>query len=283
MVRRGGLALALLLPLSWQGAHAEGIFAGIDGKNASLQYRVADPAHGLEARLRFPAEALVGLIGYERETGEHGLLRFSFLHRIASGAPVGDDTDWQEGEVTVYSESQTRLKRYLSANAAYLHHLDEGLAVGTELFYEAWKLSWHDTRQSSYDDGSYDEVGGETVRFTQELGGARLYFQLEKHWSAWKWRVNAGLEIDRHASRDEHLKRGFYTTGEDWLLGSCLAVEAVLYEDASSSLQLGTSYRRVKGVGEMAFHYDFGLHYMTLPATYTTRVTTASLGYTYRF
>ena len=283
MARHGGLAAAVLLLCTWHGALAEGVFVAIGGSSALLQYRVADPDHGLEARLRFPAEAAVGSIGYEREAGENGVLRLTFSHRIASGTPVGSDTDWHAGAVTVYSESRTRLKRYLAANAAYLHSVREGLGVGMELFYEGWKLSWHDTQQRNYDDGITDEISGETVRFTQELGGTRLYLHLEKRLPAWRWSAKAGVEIDRHRSRDDHLLRGFYSVGNDWLIGSCLAFEAVLYEDGASSLQLGAAYRRVKGVGDMAFYYDFGRRYMTLPATYTTRVGTASLRYTYRF
>jgi hypothetical protein len=275
-----GLPALLLVPAV---TLAEGVFFELGGLKASLKYRVADPDHGLEARLRFPAEAAVGQLGYERDIGRRGLLRVSLSHRIASGSPAGDDTDRQEGEITVYSQSQTRLKRYLAANATYLHGLDEGLAVGAELFYEGWKTSWHDTKQHNYDDGSYDELGGETVQFTQELGGTRLYLQLQKQLPGWRWSVDAGLEIDRHRTRDNHLLRGFYTIGEDWLIGSCLAFDAVFFEDAASSLQVGAAYRHVSGSGDMAFFYDFGPHYMTLPATYTTRVTTASLRYTYRF
>ncbi|UFS62414.1 hypothetical protein LOH54_12295 [Sulfurimonas sp. HSL-3221] len=271
-----GMILAVA-PLS-----GDGLFAGIKAVNATLSYRVKDSALGLEARLRFPATAAVGELGYALELPA-GVLRFSFASAFASQKRTGDDTDWKDGNRTVFSQSDTTLDGCYAFHADFLHPVSSNFAVGIDVFYEQWRLSWSHTRQIDYTDGTQTVLSGTTVRFTQHSGGVNLYGVFDATLFTLPWRFRGGISLARQYNRDDHLQRGFYTLSEGWMKGVLLGADAVLFRHAASMVKAGISYRRSEGDADMHYYYDYGPHYMTLPATFTTEVTEASLMYQYAF
>ncbi|WP_345988261.1 hypothetical protein WCX18_12290 [Sulfurimonas sp. HSL1-2] len=265
------------IPLS-----GDGLFAGIKGFNATLSYRVADPAQGLEARLRFPATAAVGELGYTFDTPA-GVLRFSFASAFTSLTRTGDDTDWEGGNKTVYSESDTALDSYYAFHVDCLYPVTPDFALGTDFFYEQWQLGWSQTRQTDYTDGTKIDIGGKTVNFSQQSGGVSLYSRYEAQLFALPWTFRGGVLLSRQHSRDEHLLRGFYTLSDGWMTGISVGADALLFRHSGSEISAGISYRRLEGDTDMHFYYDYGPHYRTLPATFTTEITEAGLSYRYAF
>ncbi|WP_345970050.1 hypothetical protein WCX72_12395 [Sulfurimonas sp. HSL1-6] len=260
----------------------DGLFVGIKGANATLSYRVKEPAQGLEAQLRFPATAEVGELGYALEMPV-GQLSFSCASAFASQKRTGDDTDWRDGNKTVYSESDTSLDSYYVFHIDFRHPVTPGFSLGMDFFYEQWRLGWSHTRQIDYTDGTQTVLSGTTVRFTQDAGGVNLYGVLDATLFALPWQFHGGVLLSRQHSEDEHLARGFYTVSDGWMTGVSLGADAVLYRQAGSEIIAGISYRRSEGDADMHYYYDYGPHYMTLPATFTTEVTEASLMYQYAF
>jgi len=265
------------IPLS-----GDGLFAGIKGLNATLSYRVKDAAQGLEARLRFPTTAAVGELGYALDTPA-GVLRFSFASVFTSQTPTGDDTDWKDGNKTVYSKSDTTLDGYYAFHVDFCHPMTPNFALGTDFFYEQWQLGWSHTRQTDYTDGSETYFGSDTVDFTQQSGGVSLYGVYEATLLTLPWTFRGGVLLSRQHSRDEHLLRGFYTLSDGWMTGFSLGADAVLFRQAGSEISAGISYRRLEGDTDMHYYYDYGPHYRTLPATFTMEITEAGLSYRYAF
>ncbi|WP_345972599.1 hypothetical protein [Sulfurimonas diazotrophicus] len=260
----------------------DGLFAGLEGVNALLSYRVKDSAQGLEARLRFPATAAVGVLGYEYRV-EVGTLRFTVASAFASKKRTGDDTDWTDGNRTVFSQSDTTLDGYYALHADFLHSVSLNFAMGIDVFYEQWRLGWSHTRQTDYTDGTRTVLSGTSVRFTQHSGGVNLYGVFDATLFALSWRFRGGMSLARQYSRDDHLQRGFYTLSEGWMKGVLLGADVLLLRHAGSEVTAGFSYRRSEGDADMHYYYDYGPHYMTLPATFTTEITEASLMYQYAF
>lgn len=271
-----------LLPLLWGEVTADTLTVGAKWLDASLKYNVKDTSRHLEAELVFPANALVSTIGYEHPLSV-GFIRMSAQHSLVSKDATGTDNDWLEGERTVYSESVTTLDRFYSLNLAYtLPFLEHG-TTGIELFHEYWKLTWSDTRQQSYYNNRYDEFSGSTVRFTQQLDGARVRLGYEDTLLGIPWEASGGVEAAWQESKDEHLLRSFYTLSKDWMVGYFLAVRIELWQAGSSSLTLKTDYRKIEGDADMEFQHESGGKYMTLPVTFDKTEKSLGIHYAYRF
>jgi hypothetical protein len=271
-----------LFPLLGGNSYADTLTVEAKCLDAALQYNVKDTARSLEAELVFPAEALVGAIGYDYPLSV-GSVSVLVQHSLVSKNATGTDSDWQNGEMTVYSESVTTLNRFYSLNLAYtLPFLEHGSA-GIELFHEYWKLTWSDTEQQSYYNDSYDEFSGSTVRYTQQLDGTRVHLSYEDTLHNIPWEASAGMEIAWHESKDEHLLRSFYTLSNDWMFGYFLALRIEIWHAATSSLSLKTLYKRIEGDADMAFYHESGGKFMTLPATFQTTEKSLGLQYFFRF
>ena len=260
----------------------DGLFVGIKGLNSTFSYRVEDPAQGLEARLRFPATAAVGELGYALDTPA-GVLLFSFASAFTSQTRTGDDTDWKDGNKTVYSESDTALDGYYTFHIDFRHPVTPDFALGTDFFYEQWQLGWSHTRQTDYTDGTETYFGSDTVDFTQQSGGVSLYGVYEATLLTLPWTFRGGVLLSRQHTRDEHLLRGFYTLSDGWMTGVSLGADALLFRHSGSEISAGISYRRLEGDTDMHYYYDYGPHYRTLPAAFTTEITEAGLSYRYAF
>ncbi|WP_345985423.1 hypothetical protein WCX49_12610 [Sulfurimonas sp. HSL-1656] len=276
---RRTIASVILAAVSLSG---DGLFVGIKGLNATLSYRVKDPAQRLEARLRFPATAAVWELGYALDTPA-GVLRFSFASAFTSQIRNGNDTDWKDGNKTVYSESDTALESYYAFHVDFRHQVTPNFALGTDFFYDQWQLGWSQTRQTDYTDGTETYFVGDTVDFTQQSGVAGLYGEYEATLFTLPWTFRGAILLSRQHSRDEHLLRGFYTLSDGWMTGISLGAGAVLFRHAGSEISAGISYRRLEGDTDMHYYYDYGPHYRTLPASFTTEITETVLTYRYTF
>lgn len=271
-----------LIPLLWGNGYTDTLTVEAKWLDAALQYNVKDISRHLEAELVFPAETLVGAIGYEYPLSV-GSVSILAQHSLVSKNATGTDSDWQNGEMTVYSESVTTLNQFYSLNLFYtLPFLEHGSA-GIELFHEYWKLTWSDTEQQSYYNDTYDEFSGSTVRYTQQLDGTRVHLGYEDTVLDIPWEASAGMEIAWHESKDEHLLRSFYTLSKDWMFGYFLALRIEIWQAASSSLSLKTLYKHIEGDADMAFYHESGGKYMTLPAAFQTTEKSLGLQYFYRF
>lgn len=271
-----------LIPLLGGNGYADTLTVEARWLDAVLQYNVKDTSRHLEAELVFPAETLVGVIGYEHPLSV-GSVSFLAQHSLVSKNATGTDSDWQNGEMTVYSESVTTLNRFYSLNLFYtLPFLEHGSA-GIELFHEYWKLTWSDTEQQSYYNGTYDEFSGSTVRYTQQLDGTRVHLGYKNTLHSIPWEASAGIEIAWHESKDEHLLRSFYTLSNDWMFGYFLALRIEIWHADSSAIALKTLYKRIEGDADMAFYHESGGKYMTLPAAFQTTEKSLGLQYFYRF
>jgi len=269
--------MAAAVPLA-----GDGFFAGIKGVNAMSSYSVRDDAQGLEARLRFPAAAAVGVLGYAYET-EAGALRLAFASAFASEKRTGDDTDRKDGNRTVSSESETTLEGYWAFGAEYRHRITSHFALGAGLFYEEWRLDWSHTREVDYTSGTRTDISGKTVRFTRQSGGLSLYGAYEATLFTFPWRFRGGILLARQYTKDEHLERGFYTLSEGWMKGVSVGADVLLFRYGGATVEAGVSYRRSEGDADMRYYYDYGPHYKTLPAVFTSEITEAMLTYRYPF
>ncbi|MEA3373944.1 MAG: hypothetical protein U9Q62_09690 [Campylobacterota bacterium] len=274
--------LLLLIPLLGGVGLADTYSVSTKWLESTLKYNVKDPNRQLEAELEFPAEAVAIALGYTHDF-QVGSLSFSVEHSIYSNDRTGKDTDWHQGETTVYSESNTELDKYFNLGVAYDYPLLDSTAIGIELFHEEWKMTWSDTKQTSYYNNQYVEVSGSTVTYQQKLDGVRFYLGYENDFSGIPWRLSAGYDIAYIDSKDQHLLRSFYTSSQDWIDGYHVDLTIELFHYNSSLITMGGSYRKVEGDADMDFHHDNGEKYMTLPANYETIVKTFEFQYSYRF
>ena len=272
----------LLIPLVGGIALADSYSIGAKWLDSTLKYNVKDPDRKLEAELEFPAKTLAVVLGYKYDM-QVGSLSFSAEHSIFSDDQKGKDTDWYEGEKTVYSESSTELDKYYRLMIAYDYPLLESTNIGLELFHEKWEMTWSDTKQTNYYNNRYTEISGSSVKYQQELDGARIYLGYKNDLFTIPCYVSAGYEIVYIDSKDEHLLRSFYTESQDWIDGYYFDLTVELFHYKSSILTITGSYRKIEGDTDMDFYHDSGEKYMSLPANYETVIKSLELQYTYQF
>ena len=250
--------------------------------DASLKYNVKDPSRQLESELLFPAQTVVGTIGYDYLLSR-GTVSFQAYHSLASIQKTGWDKDWKNGEMTVYSESTSTINKLYGLEMAYSHQLSEHMRVSLAFFHEYWKLTWYDTKQYSYYNDRYDEFTGATVRFTQQNNGANIRLKYDHTLFDKSWKMYAGLSISKQRSVDRHLERSFYTLSNDWIVGYSLGLDVEVFRHQTSAIALGAGYSFRKGDADMEFFHEYGTKFMTLPATFQTTVKSLHIRYHYSF
>jgi len=275
------IMLALLLMFSRE-VKAQGLSLCVKLLDTSQNYKVQDKSRDLAAELTFPSQALVGQIEYTYKTS-NTKLSGSLEYSLSSSQQRGTDTDWYQGDVSVFSESKTNLDKYYALALNYEHILGQGLSVQTTLFHKYWKLYWSDTKQYDYIDDVYSEFSEKSVQFTQRLNG--IAFNLAYHDEIFSVPVSisVGAQAANHYSKDEHLLRNFYTLTQDWLYGYLGNFSAELTKSEAGTLSLMAGYEVLSGDGDMKFYSSSDFNYMTLPASFETEQRFAQLKYSVIF
>jgi hypothetical protein len=255
---------------------------GVKWLDMEQRYTVEDPSQNLKATLVFPSESAVGVFEASARLGQ-GDISFSAEVALASKYPRGTDTDWQNGMVTVYSDSKTTLDSYYHFTLSYDRPLYKHWNVGIAFFHNKSRLVWSDTHQADYVNGTYIEVDENTVRFTQKRWGTDLSLKYGDTLVGFPVSVELGWQRAWHESVDEHLNRSFYTVSENWLNGYSAVVEVTIYSQATSKFTVEGYYCHVGGNGEMEFYTTGGVHYWTLPAEFETRSQSLSLHFHHHF
>jgi hypothetical protein len=259
----------LLLFLSGE-VMAQNISLGIKLLGTSQKYKVEDTSRDLAAELVFPSEILVGKVEYIHKTSNVNL-SFSLEHSLYSSHPDGTDTDWYQGNISVYSQSKTSLEKYYAFNLHYERILLEDLSIRTTLFHKYWKLNWSETRQYDYIDDIYSEFSSKSVQFTQTLNGIAFNIQYHKEIFNIPVSMSLGVQAAKHRSVDEHLVRSFYTVSQDWLYGYKGTLSSILLQNEEGALELMASYEVLSGDSDMKFYSNTDFNYMTLPASFETK------------
>ncbi|MEA3370133.1 MAG: hypothetical protein U9Q40_02210, partial [Campylobacterota bacterium] len=165
--------LFLLIPLFGGVSLADSYTLSTKFLDSTLKYNVKDTNRELEAELEFPSKTVALLLGYTHDL-DIGSLSFNLEHSIYSNIQQGTDTDWYQNEMSVYSESDTELDKYYKFSIAYSSRLSKKIFMAIELYHENWQMTWSDTKQTNYYNDTYSEVSGETVKYGQELNGAKF-------------------------------------------------------------------------------------------------------------
>lgn len=274
--------LLLLLPLLGGISSSDNYTLGTKFLDSKLKYNVKDYDRQLEAELKFPAEVLAIVFGFKHNL-EVGSLSLNVEHSIYSKSKTGKDTDWHEGELTVYSESDTKLDNYFRFSLGYDYPLLKNTIIGIELFHEDWKMTWSNTKQIRYTNNTYSEVSGETVKYKQELNGFRFKLGYEDNLFGKSYKVFAGYDLAYTHMKDQHLKRSIYTKSQAWMDGYYLNAEIELLSYKSSQLKMSASYKKMVVSTDMDYFFESGGKYMTLPAKYETVISSIGVNYIYKF
>ncbi len=274
--------LLLLIPLLGGVSSADNYTLSTKYLDSTLKYNVKDTGRELEAELEFPSKAVAILLGYTHDL-DIGSLSFNLEHSMYSNTQLGTDTDWYQDEVSVYSESDTKLDKYYKLSIDYSSSLSKKILMAIELYHENWQMTWSDTKQTNYYNDTYSEISGETVKYEQNLNGAKFKLGYENNLFGMPWNIFIGYDLAYSQTKDQHLIRSFYTKSQDWMNGYYLDTSMNVINYNSSILNLKASYRNIKGDADMNFYNESGENYMVLPAKYETVVSSFELEFIYMF
>ena len=273
------IQIVLLLLLSRE-AVAENLSLGLKLLDSSHQYRVEDPNRALVAELIFPSKSLVGVIAYTQKT-PNGKLTYTFEHSLKAEGSTGTDTDWYQGDVSVFSQSSTELEQYFSLSIAYNQVLTEHISIEASLFHKYWKLNWSDTKQYDYIDDVYSELSSTSVRFTQTVDGLYLGMNYEEKILNLPISISLAGQLAKHDSVDEHLARNFYTVSQDWLYGYLVDISVEVLNNEYGVFDISAGYEVLSGDSNMDFYSSSDVNYMSLPASFETIQKSMKINYSF--
>ena len=273
------IQIALLLFLSRE-VLAQNLSLGLKLLDSTQQYRVEDSSRALVAELVFPSKSLVGVLAYTHNTSI-GKLIYSFEHSISSQNTIGTDTDWFEEDISVFSQSSTKLEKYFAFTLGYETSLSKSLSLKATLFHKYGKLSWSDTKQYDYIDDVYSEFPSTSVRFTQTLDGLSLGLNYKEELAKIPISISLAGQLAKHNSIDEHLVRNFYTLSRDLLYGYLVDISVEMINNEYGALNLSASYEVLSGKSNMDFYTSSHFKYMSLPASFETEQKSIKINYTF--
>ena len=265
------------------------LFAGniellFKNNNGDSTYIVESPDQNLKAKLIFPFKFNTLDIAYSHNFDFFDIkVNSSFL--LNDKMTTGEDYDWHNGYLTVFSESDNKINRYADIGLEVSKDFRNDLKALVGFHYKALDMHWSDTYQENYVNDTTSYIQGETLKYQQDF--YQYYLGLNYKNEIYK---NLFIELKPTLmyayieSKDTHVLRSFYTLQKSKAFGYALEFNTSYRLNENSKIKLSLHYEKLKDNNvDMDYYNLLGSKYLTLPSSYEYENRTISIGYVFSF
>jgi len=197
----------------------------------------------------------------------------------------GEDYDWKEQRLTVYSHSNNQVAHYQEFYLLLQKPYTTSLQWRTKLHYQKIDTHWSQTQQTDYIKEEERTINKETLHFQQHLYS--LYFGVDYTKilsSKTTYTISPSLVYSYITTKDSHLLRGFYTQQAFGTLGYHIEAQIQYHFNPSSTCKFTLKHTKLtKDSTPMDYYNRFDEQYLSYPSSYHYKQTTLTLSYLYSF
>ena len=264
---------------------AQNLEFSIENNRGESFYSVkSDNTQQLESKLIFPFNFNSFDVKYNHAFDNFILgLEYSFL--LNSNSTKGEDYDWKENLLTVFSYSSNEVNNYYKLGANISSEIFKDLFLVGQFEYQELDFEWKDTYQEDYIKAKNLYVSGKNLQFKQifytySIGLDKRYKLSNKiSLSLYSAFLYTFIEI-----KDKHILRDFYTMQNAKTLGYHLGME--LNYQINNDSYIITKVNSIK-IEDKSVNMDYynvlNEKYLSYPSMYSYENQKIKIGYKYIF
>lgn len=295
---KASLLLAGVLILFSVSAYAENSTSSFNGLDFNVaitnnygesSYWVEKPQDNLKAKLYFPFVfySVQQSFGKSLSTNYRLETKVDFL--VSSIPTTGKDFDWFKNELSVFSKSKNKVRKYSQLELKLGKKLSSRTTLYSAINYTQMDLNWIDTKEYDFVKNESSMIEGNTLKYRQEfyklqlgLNYKKTLFGVGNH--LYQLSLEPSLMFAQINTKDSHLLRGFYTKQSIKTLGYKLKIQ--LDRKVSKKSKVGVyltkeAYEK-KSVNMDYFNLD-NEKYMSLNSNYSNDNRQVGLFFKYLF
>lgn len=254
-------------------------------QRAKSSYTVEDPQQQLRSELLFPKHFTTLGIAYTYTFLDYDFtLSSDFL--LHSKDQKGEDFDWQDDELTVYSNSNDTLNSYQHYKLQASKKISHDFALVGAFIYEDIQEHWSDTKQHNYVTDNTTQLRGKTLEFSQTFYQYLLGITYSKEvFSEFSINFTPSFVYSYIDTKDTHILRGFYVVQECHAFGYDLKLSLEKKLTINTALGLHLQYINFEDKQtDMRYYFSSSKNlFATYPSSYRYQNLNLNITYQYKF
>ena len=210
-------------------------------------------------------------------------INLSFL--LSSKVTKGEDYDWQNGNLTVYSQSDNKIDEYHNIDIILNKNIFYDIDLFAKFNYKILDMYWRDTYQEDYIKNSSEYVLGNTLKFQQEFYKYHLGLSYKNDlYKNISLILKPSLVFAYINTKDTHILRDFYTVQNAKAFGYETSCELRYKLTTKSNLKISIAYINIEDKNtDMDYYNQLNEKYLSYPSSYNYKNTTVGIHYNYSF
>lgn len=257
----------------------------IKNNNGQSSYVVnSNNSQNLKSKLIFPFSYNTFDIKYQHPF-KYFKASFSSSFIINSQTAKGEDYDWQNNNLTVYSKSDNAIDKYNDMGLALTKNIFNDIDIFTKFNYQNLDMRWMKTYQKDYVKDKIEYISGNTLKFQQEFYRYGVGIKYKKNISKKiLFELSPSLNYAYINTKDTHILRDFYTIQNAKAFGYEINCKLNYNITIRSKLKISLNYINIEDDNvDMDYYNKLNEMYSSYPSSYRYENTTIGIHYNYGF
>lgn len=238
----------------------------------------------LKSKLVFPFRYKTFDIKYEYPFKIFNIsLYTSFL--IDSKTTKGEDFDWKNKNLTVYSNSDDLIDKYNSVSLKLDKQIFKNFSFFAKVDYKKLNSCWKNTSQTDFISHTKEHVNKNSLIFKQKFYMYNFGINYKKNvFEKLSFEFNPSLVYSCVDTKDIHILRNFYTTQNIRTFSYKFNFKLNYYINRKSKIKVSFSHLRIKDDNiNMDYYNLLNEKYLSYPSSYIYRNNIIGIHYEYYF
>lgn len=199
---------------------------------------------------------------------------------------VGEDFDWKNDELTVYSASKDKLESYRHYKLSISKNLFSNFSITGSFIYRDTREHWSDTKQVNYVTETTTQLSGKTLEYAQTFYQYSLGVEYSKKFlKTFRVRVNPSFVYGYVDTKDTHVSRDFYVIQNCHAFGYSFQGSVEKELTKHSVIGLSIDYMNIEDKKTDMYYYTAFSHelFATYPSSYQYKDFNFGINYRYKF
>jgi len=265
--------------------YAENINLSLINHNGESSYIVdSDNIQNLKSKLIFPFNFNSIDLEYQYKL-KYFNLSLSTSIILNSKITKGEDYDWQNNNLTVYSKSDNKIDKYYKIAMELSRDLSSNIDLFTKFSYQVLNMFWSNTYQKDYIKNSDEYIIDDSLKFQQEFYKYNLGVVYKKNITKkLSLEFIPSLTYTYINSQDIHILRDFYTIQNIKSFGYDIGCKLDFQIEQKSNLLILFNYSTQKGKNiDMDYYNELNQKYLSYPSSYYHKDIIIGIKYNYEF
>jgi len=210
-------------------------------------------------------------------------ISLSFL--LNSKVKKGEDYDWHNSNLTVYSHSNNKIDKYYSIGIMLNKNIFYNIDFFAKFNYKILDMYWSNTYQEDYIKNNNEYIMSNTLKFQQKFYKYYLGFSYKNNFfKNISFLLKPSLVFAYVNTKDTHILRDFYATQNAKTFGYAINSELKYRLTMKSNLKISIAYIKIEDKSvNMDYYNKLNEKYLSYPSSYYYKNSAIGIHYSYNF